>query len=81
MTKGNLIVNKARSIVFKDFVLFGHQGEVIVLNANEDSMVLVLSGAPINEPVVQSGPFVMNTQQEIAEANKDYSSGKFGSME
>lgn len=80
VTKGNLIINKTRSIVFKDFVLFGHQGEIIVLNANEDSMVLVLSGAPINEPVVQSGPFVMNTQQEIMQANKDYNSGKFGSM-
>jgi len=80
VTKGNLIVNQTRSIAFKDFVLFGHLGEIIVLNANEDSMVLVLSGAPINEPVVQSGPFVMNTQREITQANYDYNSGKFGTM-
>lgn len=80
VTQGRLLVNKTRSIGFKDFVLFEHQGEQIILKANEDSMVLVLSGAPINEPVVQSGPFVMNTRQEILQANQDYTSGKFGTM-
>lgn len=81
VTAGSLTLNKTRSISFKDFVLFGHQGDQIVIKAKEDSMILVLSGAPINEPVVQLGPFVMNTQQEITQANLDYNSGKFGSMQ
>jgi redox-sensitive bicupin YhaK (pirin superfamily) len=38
---------------------------------------LVLAAAPIGEPVVQYGPFVMNTRAEIEQAVQDYQSGKF----
>jgi redox-sensitive bicupin YhaK (pirin superfamily) len=37
-----------------------------------------MSGEPLNEPIAQYGPFLMNTQIEIAEAIEDYRSGKFG---
>ena len=42
--------------------------------------VLILGGRPINEPVVQYGPFVMNTREEIVQAVADYQSGRMGSI-
>lgn len=46
---------------------------------SDQAEVVILSGQPLNEPVVAQGPFVMNTQEEIMQANIDYYSGKFGS--
>jgi redox-sensitive bicupin YhaK (pirin superfamily) len=79
VTRGSFNVNNALT-KFKDMVLFGRQGENISLKAHEDGMVFILSGTPIEEPVASSGPFVMNTEQEIAQAFRDYRSGKFGSL-
>jgi hypothetical protein len=45
-----------------------------VANANS-AQVLILGGAPLNEPVVRYGPFVMNTRQEIVDAVNDYQNG------
>jgi len=46
-----------------------------------DTQVLLLGGTPLDEPVVQHGPFVMNTEAEIAAAIRDYRSGKMGAIE
>lgn len=63
------------------FVLFKNEGENIFIEANEDSVLLVMSGEPIDEPLVQYGPFLMNTQEEIIEAIRDVNNGKFGHLE
>jgi len=52
--------------------------EVSLENGFQESCLLMLQGRPINEPVVQYGPFVMNTQSEIQEAMNDYQQTRFG---
>lgn len=47
-------------------------------SGNENIKILVLQGRPINEPVVQHGPFVMNTREEIIEAFNEYQQTQFG---
>jgi redox-sensitive bicupin YhaK (pirin superfamily) len=60
-------------------------GDVVELDASAGSsgntQALLLGGVPINEPVVQRGPFVMNTEAEIATAIHDYESGRMGAIE
>lgn len=63
------------------FVLFKNEGEVIDVVASSNAVVLVLSGEPINEPIANYGPFVMNTKEEIMQAIDDFNSGKFGFLE
>ncbi|MBX2960875.1 MAG: pirin family protein [Cyclobacteriaceae bacterium] len=59
-------------------VHFANDGEGISLSAMADTRVLLLSGEPLNEPVVSHGPFVMNNQTQILEAMRDYQMGKMG---
>lgn len=62
------------------FVLFANEGEEIQIKANKKSVILLLSGEPIHEPIVSYGPFVMNTQAEIHQAIEDFNMGKFGEL-
>jgi redox-sensitive bicupin YhaK (pirin superfamily) len=50
----------------------------VQLDGISDATVLLLSGEPIDEPVVAHGPFVMNTTEEIHQAVRDFNSGRFG---
>lgn len=75
---GSVIVNKDNKVATNHFALFKNDGDEINLNAEEDSLILVLSGEPINEPIASYGPFVMNTREEIMQAYEDFNSGKFG---
>ena len=63
-----------------ELVLLSREGEDFVLEAESDAIVFVMSGAPIDEPVVGYGPFVMNTPQEIQQAYRDYQAGKLGTI-
>lgn len=56
----------------------GHEGDAIELLAERDSVVLFGHAAPLDEPVVAHGPFVMNTRAEINSAIADYQAGRFG---
>jgi redox-sensitive bicupin YhaK (pirin superfamily) len=79
--EGEVKINDSKIASEDTFILFKHEGEVIELEAIKDSVVLILSGEPINEPVASNGPFLMNTETEIQEAFDDYYSGKFGYLE
>jgi quercetin 2,3-dioxygenase len=74
---GSVTVNDEKAAEHS-FVLFKNDGEDIHIKADEDSVVLVLSGEPLNEPIASYGPFVMNTQQEIIESIEEFQAGKFG---
>ncbi len=63
------------------FVLFGNDGEDVTIEASEKAIVLIMSGEPINEPIVANGPFVMNTQTEIMKAYADLNRGRFGFLQ
>lgn len=76
--KGKALINGAEVAGEADLANFERAGEGIAIEAKEDAMILVLSGEPINEPVVSYGPFVMNTQEEIRQAITDFQSGRLG---
>lgn len=62
----------------KNVIYFNQDGEGFDISATTESEILVMSGLPINEPVKQYGPYVMNSQTEIMEAIRDYQMGKMG---
>jgi quercetin 2,3-dioxygenase len=78
--EGDVLVNGAAATA-NDFVLFDRVGERVEVEARTGAHLLVLNGEPIDEPVAQFGPFVMNTRQEIVEAFADLEGGKFGYLE
>jgi redox-sensitive bicupin YhaK (pirin superfamily) len=60
--------------------VFSRGGTGVALTAKGATKILMLTGAPIDEPIVGRGPFVMNTEAEIRQAFRDFGSGRFGSI-
>ena len=79
--EGSAKINGIETLPTNHLALFGREGETFKIEALEDSILLLMSGEPLNEPIAQYGPFLMNTQIEIAEAIEDYRAGKFGYLE
>jgi len=63
-----------------DLVILEQRGQDLAIAATGDAHVLVLLGEPLDEPIAGSGPFVMNTQEEIAQAFADFRRGEFGQI-
>ena len=78
--EGEVILNNTEDVPLDHLALFKNEGESFTIKASQDSIVLILSGEPINEPIAAHGPFVMNTREQIMEAFQDYELGKFGEL-
>lgn len=79
--EGKITVNNEEEIPTDHLGLFENSGEEFSITASEDSLVLVLSGEPINEAIASHGPFVMNNREELVQAFNDYNNGKFGTLD
>ncbi len=78
--KGSVRINESETIGTAEVGLFDRAGDHIRISSEPNTVVLLLCGEPIDEPIVGSGPFVMNTAEEIRQAKIDYQSGKMGKI-
>ena len=80
--RGDVTFNGAHTAHAGELVSFETQSGAVELQAGASEVkILLLSGVPIDEPIVGYGPFVMNTQQEIRQAIDDFNHGRFGAIE
>ncbi|MBN8528585.1 MAG: pirin family protein [Caulobacterales bacterium] len=75
---GRITVNDAEAVGAAEALLLSRDGEGVRIQADADTVLLVLTGEPIDEPIVGYGPFVMNSEDEIRQAINDFNSGRFG---
>ncbi len=81
LLKGDVLLNGAEKLEGEaQMAVLGPEGGAVLLEAAADSVLLVLTGEPIGEPVASYGPFVMNTKAEIMQAMADYQAGKMGHL-
>lgn len=78
--RGTVRVNTSAVAGEAQMVVLDRAGTGACIEASTDAVVLLLAGEPIDEPIVGYGPFVMNSQQEIAQAIADLNSGHFGEL-
>ena len=76
--KGALRVNGKQTAHEAQLVVLDRDGADVFVEAEADATFLLLSGEPIDEPIVGHGPFVMNTEDEIVQAIDDFNRGRFG---
>jgi len=74
---GAVKVGDAHTIRASELAVMQRTGTELRLEAQQDTVLLLLNGEPLNEPVVGHGPFVMNSWEEINQAIDDYNNGRF----
>jgi redox-sensitive bicupin YhaK (pirin superfamily) len=70
----------AHTVRAAELAVLEREGTELAVETTEDAVVLLLSGAPLNEPIVGHGPFVMNSREEIMQAMRDFNNGQFGQI-
>lgn len=78
--RGNVRLGGGEALHEGQLALFERRGDTLLLEAESDALVLLLSGEPLDEPIVGYGPFVMNSESEIRQAIDDVQLGRFGQM-
>lgn len=78
--KGEITTSEGKRVGEGALAIFDRNGEGIIITAKTDAKLLVMTGEPIDEPIVGRGPFVMNTPAEIQEAFADFRAGAMGQI-
>jgi quercetin 2,3-dioxygenase len=79
VVQGEIFLN-GQEVNATELAVLDRAGSDVELSATSDAIVFVMNGAPIDEPVVGHGPFVMNTSREIQQAFADYHAGRLGKI-
>jgi redox-sensitive bicupin YhaK (pirin superfamily) len=77
---GHVTINGEQPAGEAEIVRLERSGSNVRICADGDSTLRVLTGEPIDEPVIGHGPFVMNSETEIRQAIDDYNAGRFGTI-
>lgn len=75
--EGNAMI-KGQTLSPNQLAILANDGDQVEIQSQAGAKLLVVAGKPLNEPIVQYGPFVMNSEQEIHQAINDYNAGKLG---
>jgi quercetin 2,3-dioxygenase len=75
---GSVIVGEYGSVSKLHLMQFNNDGDTVDIKTEQNAILIVLAGIPINEKIESYGPFVMNSQSQIMEAMRDYQMGKMG---
>ena len=78
--QGCISVNGSPKAGEAELIVCTRNGSQVMIEAQEDSRLLIMSGEPIEEPIARYGPFVMNTKAELVQAVQDYQVGKMGHL-
>jgi redox-sensitive bicupin YhaK (pirin superfamily) len=78
--KGRVVVNGGESANQGELVVFQRKGDQVSIEATADATIFVLTGQPIDEPIVGYGAFVMNTREQIQQAITDMRTGRLGQV-